>query len=164
MPLSMLSEVLALLVTVVLAGTTARANVPPPQLEVGLAHAFLKEPVDTSVNGFLINTGSKLLLIDPGTGGLFGPALGRLTANLTASGYQPEQVDEICITHTHGDQVGGLGADGQRVFPNAIVPASQTEADYWLSQAHMDAASKEEQGGFAASSYLYVPINYPVPH
>src|SRR5271154_6088961 len=67
-------------------------KVTPKQLDAGLASAFLKEPVDTSVNGFLINTGSKLVLIDTGAGILFGPSVGKLLSNLKASGYRPEQV------------------------------------------------------------------------
>ena len=63
-----------------------------------------------SVNAYLINTGSKLVLIDAGAGTLFGPTVGKLMANLKASGYQPEQVDEIYITHMHADHVGGLVA------------------------------------------------------
>jgi glyoxylase-like metal-dependent hydrolase (beta-lactamase superfamily II) len=88
------------------------------------------------------------VLIDTGAGTLFGPTLGKLVANLKASGYQPEQVDEIYITHMHGDHVGGLSVDGKTIFPNAVVRASQMEADYWLSQAHMDAAAKDAKEGY----------------
>src|ERR1700686_3560912 len=70
-------------------------NVTPKELDAALARSFLKDPVETSVNGFLINTGSKLVLVDTGTGTLFGPTLGKLSSNLKASGYRPEQVDEI---------------------------------------------------------------------
>jgi len=38
--------------------------------------------------------------------------------------------------------------DGKIAFPNATVRANQGEADYWLSQAHMDAAPKEKQGTY----------------
>jgi glyoxylase-like metal-dependent hydrolase (beta-lactamase superfamily II) len=126
-------------------------KVTPNQLDAGLASGFLKEPVDTSVNGFLINTGSKLVLIDTGAGIFFGPTVGKLLANLKASGYRPEQVDEIYITHMHLDHVGGLLLDGKIAFPNAIVRASQLEADYWLSQAHMDAAPKDSKEGFKSA-------------
>jgi glyoxylase-like metal-dependent hydrolase (beta-lactamase superfamily II) len=105
-------------------------HITPKEINDGLARSFQKDPVDTSVNGFLINTGKKLVLIDTGAGMLFGPTLGKLVANLKASGYLPEQVDEIYITHMHGDHVGGLSADGKMVFPNAVVRASQNEADY----------------------------------
>ena len=70
-----------------LTGTT------PAKVNAALAKQYLKAPVETSVNGFLVNTGSKLVLIDSGAAGLFGPTLGKLLANLRAAGYTPEQVD-----------------------------------------------------------------------
>jgi glyoxylase-like metal-dependent hydrolase (beta-lactamase superfamily II) len=112
----------------------------PAKVDQALAKSFLKSPVETSVNGYLINTGTKLVLVDTGAAGLFGPTLGKLLGNLKASGYQPEQVDEIYITHLHHDHVGGLLSGGQAAFPNAIVRVDRHEADYWLSQANMDKA------------------------
>jgi glyoxylase-like metal-dependent hydrolase (beta-lactamase superfamily II) len=132
-------------------------NTTPKQLDAALARAFLKDPVETSVNGFLINTGSKLVLIDTGAGTLFGPTLGKLLSNLQASGYRPEQVDEIYITHMHPDHVGGLSADGKLSFPNAIVRAAQQEADFWLSKAHMDAAPKDRKDGYQAAMNMLNP-------
>lgn len=120
----------------------------PKKVEAALARWKLATPVETSVNGYLLNTGGKLVLIDAGAGSLFGPTLGKLVANLKAAGYQPEQVDEIYITHMHPDHVGGLVADGKPVFPNAVVRADQRDADFWLSQANLDAAPKESKGFF----------------
>jgi glyoxylase-like metal-dependent hydrolase (beta-lactamase superfamily II) len=133
-------------------------GVKPAEVDKELAKSFLKNPVETSVNAFLINTGSKLVLIDTGAAGLFGPTLGRFAANLKAAGYQPEQVDEIYITHMHGDHVGGLTANGQRVFPNAVVRAQKQESDYWLSQANMDKNPAKADGfkGAMASLNPYV--------
>ena len=116
-----------------------------------LKRAFLTDPVETSVNAFLVNTGNKLVLIDAGTGNFFGPTLGNLVNNLKAAGYQPEQVDEIYITHMHADHVGGLVAGDQRVFPNAIVRADQREGDFWLSQANMDAAPADGKDFYKAA-------------
>lgn len=113
-----------------------------------LEHNFLKSPVETSVNAFLVNTGSKLVLIDTGAGGLFGPTLGNLLASLKAAGYQPEQVDEIYITHLHGDHVGGLGVLDKPAFPNAVVRMDKHDADYFLSKANLDKASAEAKGNF----------------
>jgi glyoxylase-like metal-dependent hydrolase (beta-lactamase superfamily II) len=104
--------------------------------------------VETSVNGYLINTGDKLVLIDAGAAGLFGPTLGNLVANLKASGYQPEQVDEIYITHMHADHVGGLMAGDKPAFPNAVVRADKLEGEFWLSQANMDKAPEAAKGFF----------------
>ncbi|MBC7731121.1 MAG: MBL fold metallo-hydrolase [Bacteriovorax sp.] len=113
-----------------------------------LARSFLKAPVDTSVNGYLINTGTRLVLIDSGAAGLFGPTLGNLAANLKAAGYQPEQVDEIYITHMHADHVGGLMNGDKLAFPNATVRADQRDADFWLSQANLDKAPADAKGFF----------------
>lgn len=113
-----------------------------------LAKRFLVSPLETSVNTFLVNTGSKLILIDTGAGALFGPTVGKLLANIKAAGYQPEQVDEIYITHLHPDHVGGLMKDGVIAFPNAIVRADRHDADFWLSQANMDQAPADSKGFF----------------
>jgi glyoxylase-like metal-dependent hydrolase (beta-lactamase superfamily II) len=113
-----------------------------------LARSFLKAPVDTSVNGYLINTGDKLVLIDTGAANLFGPTLGNLITNLKAAGYQPEQVDEVYITHMHADHVGGLMAGDKPAFPNATVRADKHDADFWLSQANLDKAPADAKGFF----------------
>jgi glyoxylase-like metal-dependent hydrolase (beta-lactamase superfamily II) len=124
----------------------------PGEAAQRFARARLEVPVETSVNGYLINTGTKLVLIDTGAAGNFGPTLGRLVANLRASGYQPEQVDEVYITHLHPDHVGGLvAADGQRAFPNAVVRADKADAAYWLSSENMQKAPKDAQGFFQAA-------------
>jgi glyoxylase-like metal-dependent hydrolase (beta-lactamase superfamily II) len=115
----------------------------PQKLDEDLSRSFLKNPVEASVNGFLINTGTKLVLVDTGSGTLFGPTVGKLAANLEASGYRLDQVDEIYITHMHPDHFGGLLKDGQRTFPNATVRAAQAEADYWLNKTKMAAAPAE---------------------
>ena len=135
-------------------------GITPAKARAALARAYLKPPVETSVNGYLVNTGSKLVLIDAGAAGLFGPTLGKLVGNLKASGYTPEQVDEIFITHLHADHVGGIAsADGKAVFPNATVRMDAKEAGFWLDQATMDkapAAMKDFFKGAMASMKPYV--------
>jgi glyoxylase-like metal-dependent hydrolase (beta-lactamase superfamily II) len=126
-------------------------NITAAKIRRALAKAYLKDPVEASVNAYLINTGSKLVLIDAGSGTLFGPTVGKLMTSLKASGYQPEQVDEIYITHMHADHVGGLIVGSQIAFPNAIVRADQREADFWLSKANMDAAPKDAKPFFESA-------------
>ncbi len=123
----------------------------PAKVDQALAQSFLSSPLETSVNAYLVNTGSKLVLIDGGAGGLFGPTLGKLLANLKASGYQPEQVDEIYLTHMHSDHVGGLAAGGQPAFPNAVVRADKHESDYWLSPANLAKAGADTKGYFVGA-------------
>ena len=123
-------------------------NAPPAKVLAALKRVHLKSPLETSVNAFLVNTGSKLVLIDAGAAGLFGPTLGILVKNLQAAGYQPEQVDEVYITHMHPDHVGGLMAGDKPAFPNAIVRADKHDADFWLSQANLDKAPEDSKGFF----------------
>jgi glyoxylase-like metal-dependent hydrolase (beta-lactamase superfamily II) len=132
-------------------------NVTPKQLDEDLSRSFIANPVEASVNGFLINTGTKLVLIDTGAGTFFGPTVGKLRDSLIASGYRPEQVDEVYITHMHLDHVGGLIKDGKMAFPNAVVRASQQEADYWLSKAKMAAAPADAKDGFANAQQALAP-------
>jgi glyoxylase-like metal-dependent hydrolase (beta-lactamase superfamily II) len=120
----------------------------PSKIRSALERNYMKDEVETSVNAFLVNTGSKLVLIDTGAAGLFGPTLGNLLANMRAAGYQPEQVDEVYITHMHGDHVGGLMAGTARAFPNATLRIDKRDTDYWLSEASMNAAPAEARGGF----------------
>lgn len=134
--------------TVALPVNTLLTNTTPAKVDAALARHGLKSPLETSVNGYLINTGAKLVLVDTGAAGLFGPTLGKLLANLKAAGYQPEQVDEIYITHMHPDHVGGLMAGDQRAFPNAVVRADKADADFWLSQANLDKAPADAKGFF----------------
>jgi glyoxylase-like metal-dependent hydrolase (beta-lactamase superfamily II) len=134
--------------TVMLPVDKILTNTTPAKVAAAFKKAGMALPAETSVNGYLVNTGSKLVLIDTGAAGLFGPTLGNLLANLKAAGYQPEQVDEIYITHLHPDHVGGLMAGDQRAFPNAVVRADQKDIDFWLSKKNFAAAPESSKGFF----------------
>lgn len=116
---------------------------PPANTLRALQHAYLGVPLETSVNAYLVNTGAKIVLVDTGTAGLFGPTAGRVVANLKASGYTPEQVDEIVITHMHGDHIGGASST---VFPNATLRLDKRDSDFWL------AAEQVAKGGDGAKA------------
>jgi glyoxylase-like metal-dependent hydrolase (beta-lactamase superfamily II) len=120
----------------------------PARLKAALERGYLGEMVETSVNGYLVNTGGKLVLIDTGAGPLFGPTLGSLVQNLRAAGYRPEQVDEVYVSHMHPDHVGGLMAGTARAFPNATLRIDKRDVDYWLSAANMNAAPESARGFF----------------
>ena len=132
-------------------------NTSPAKIQAALSRAYLKAPVETSVNGYLVNTGSKLVLIDAGAAGLFGPTLGNLVNNLKASGYQPEQVDEIYLTHLHPDHVGGVAADGRAAFPNAVLRVDKRDADFWLSKDNLDKAPEASKGFFQGAQASVKP-------
>jgi glyoxylase-like metal-dependent hydrolase (beta-lactamase superfamily II) len=129
----------------------------PEKTQQTLAAAHLAVPLETSVNTYLINTGSKLVMIDTGAAGLFGPTLGKLLANLKAAGYDASQIDEIYITHLHPDHVGGLLADGKAAFPNAIVRADKRDSDFWLSEVNKGKAPDANKGFFDGAMNATAP-------
>jgi glyoxylase-like metal-dependent hydrolase (beta-lactamase superfamily II) len=130
----------------------------PGQIQKALKAAYLSLPVETSVNAYLINTGSKLVLIDTGAAGSLVPTLGRLLLSLKAAGYQPEQVDEVYITHLHPDHAGGLvDASGKPAFPNATVRFDKRDAEFWLSPANLEKAPEGSKGFFRTAVQAVKP-------
>ncbi|RCS22586.1 MBL fold metallo-hydrolase [Phyllobacterium salinisoli] len=123
-------------------------NTTPDHVDAVLRSVFLESPVDLSVNAYLFNTGSRLILIDAGTGGLLGPRLGHLVANLRAAGYEPEQIDDVVLTHIHADHSGGLTHAGKPVFPNALVHVNKRDAEYWLDPANLASAPEAKKTSF----------------
>ena len=133
-------------------------NTTPAQVGSLLARSYLKAPVETSINAFLINTGSKLLLVDTGAGKLFGPdAAGRLVANLRKAGYQPEDVDAVLLTHIHVDHSGGLTVDGKAVFPNAVIHVDRHDLDFWMDPANAPKVAEPERPSFAQAAASFAP-------
>jgi glyoxylase-like metal-dependent hydrolase (beta-lactamase superfamily II) len=123
-------------VTVLWDGTVARQMDQVLSKPALVREAYQRDhqalPVAMSINTFLINTGSRLVLIDSGGGHFVGDRAGRLIANMRASGYRPEQIDSILLTHLHPDHCGGLSDSGRRVFPNALIHVNRRDLDYWL--------------------------------
>ena len=111
-------------------------------------HAVNDKGIQTSINAFLINTGDQLLMVDSGAASCFGTHLGSIYNNLKASGYQPEQVNGIFLTHLHPDHVCGISNNGVANYPNATLHISKTEYDYWLNPNTVKKLPKEKQAGF----------------
>ncbi|SDK46366.1 Glyoxylase, beta-lactamase superfamily II [Agrobacterium fabrum] len=122
-----------------------------------LSDAFLPESVPTSVNAFLVNTGDRLVLIDAGTGTYMGPSLGKLAANIEASGYKVDDIDDVVLTHIHTDHSGGLVSNGKRSFPNATLRVNEREAKFWLSADNTNAATGIVKQQFAEADQCVTP-------
>ena len=113
---------------------TLAHNAAPGEVEALTKKAFLTEPVENSSAAYLVNTGKVLILIDTGAGQMWDATLGKVVINLRASGYRPDQVDEVLITHLHFDHAGGLVDNGRAVFPNATIWVDKKEVDFWLGK------------------------------
>jgi glyoxylase-like metal-dependent hydrolase (beta-lactamase superfamily II) len=129
---------------------------PKEQLSAQLRKHFLPEAPELSVIAFVVNTGRKLVLIDTGLGTGMG-STPMVLQNLRAAGYRPEQVDEICITHMHGDHIGGLSDGTRRVFPNAVLHIDKADTDHWLSDAAMKAAPEDQRDGYVTAKAMVSP-------
>ena len=109
-------------------------------------------PIRLPVNTFLVNTGAKLVLIDAGGAKLLGPTAGRLPQCLAAIGVTVDQIDEVYITHMHGDHLHGtVTPEGGRLFPNAVIRIAKEDVDYWTSPAVEAAAPDNQKGRFVAA-------------
>ncbi len=133
-------------------------NISAEQVRTILGHANLKPQYEVSINTFLINSGSRLVLVDTGAGDLFGPKTGgKLVANLKAAGYEPSDLDAVLLTHIHADHSGGLMKDGKPVFPNTPIHVHKRDADYWLSTSNMEKAPDARKKTFQESISSFNP-------
>jgi glyoxylase-like metal-dependent hydrolase (beta-lactamase superfamily II) len=110
---------------------------------------------ETSINAFLIHTGSRLALIDAGAGSVF-PNGGHLAASLRAAGYRPEDITDVMLTHIHPDHSAGLTIKGKAVFPNATVHVQERDAAFWLD-ANNAAAYPQHAHAFAQARLDLAP-------
>ncbi len=101
-------------------------------------------------NPIVVNTGTKLVLIDTGYGPGIAPTVGLLPATLAAAGIDPKAIDIVLISHMHGDHILGLKTpDGALAFPNAEIKVPAVDWTYWMSDENMSKAPE----GFQKASF-----------
>ncbi len=111
------------------------------------------------ITALMVNTGSKLVLIDAGTAGMFTPTSASFMTNLAAAGFDPKQVDTIIVSHFHGDHINGIRPkDGQLVFPNAEIKVPEPEWAHWMDDGKMAATPEAARGNFNNSRRVFGPI------
>jgi glyoxylase-like metal-dependent hydrolase (beta-lactamase superfamily II) len=110
-------------------------NAKPADVQRALAAAGQPtDKVGLHCNSLLVDTGRELVLIDPGSGPHFGPALGKLVQNLRNAGVAPDAVDRLIITHAHPDHIWGtVDADFRAAFPKAQLHVPATEVAFWTA-------------------------------
>ncbi|NTA40126.1 MBL fold metallo-hydrolase [Agrobacterium salinitolerans] len=107
---------------------------------------FLKNPVEASINAFLIQSADRTVLVDTGSGELFGPGYGgKLLDSLASAGVKPQDVTDILITHIHTDHTGGLVRDGRPAFPNATVYVGAPDLKFFLDSSNARKTGYAEQ-------------------
>ena len=114
-------------------------NASGAQVDEALADAFLPPKVlPISFTALLVNTGSKLVLIDTGTAGQVTDTAGVMLDNLKIAGVEPSAIDTIVISHFHPDHIDGIKTkDGAKVFPNAEIKVPEPEWAFWMDDANM---------------------------
>ncbi|WLS05180.1 MBL fold metallo-hydrolase [Shinella oryzae] len=132
-------------------------NKAESELQKQLDANFLGTEPHVSINAFLINDGQRLVLVDAGTGTLFGPIAGKLISHLSNAGYQPSQIDAVVLTHIHADHTGGLTIEGKRQYPNADVHIAEREYDFWINRLTNVAHTPELEKDFASAKAALAP-------
>jgi len=108
--------------------------------QIVAANFLDKNDFTVDQNALVVNTGSKLVLIDTGMGfrKIYGPRTGYLLANLRGAGIDPASIDMVALSHAHPDHVWGLvGEDGKPNFPNAQIHITETDLEYWTDEAKL---------------------------
>jgi len=136
---------------------TLTNNVPPSEIARLEKRSKAVEPIESSSAAYLVNTGRSLILVDTGSGQMWDESLGKVVTNLKLSGYSPDQVDMVLITHLHFDHAGGLVFQGRAVFPNATVWLNKREADFWLNKANRDKAPEAMRPWFDKAMAAVAP-------
>lgn len=115
-------------------------------------HAVNDKGVQTSVNAFLLNTGDRLVLIDTGAASCFGEHLGSVVKNLEQAGFKTSEINDVLLTHLHPDHACGITKNGEAVFPNATVHASEDEANFWLDPKQVDKVPQAKREGYLTTA------------
>ena len=123
-------------------------NATKDEVNAALDAAFLERDFYAGpYNPIVINTGTKLALVDTGTGDEGFKSSkginGRLPISLAAAGIDPASIDAVIISHYHGDHINGLiKADGLLAFPNAEILVPAAEHKFWMDDGEMSRATK----------------------
>ncbi len=124
-------------------------GVTPDEFATLLQAAHLApESHRSAVNAFLIDIGDRRILVDAGTGEIFGPTLGQLPSVMQALGIDPASIDTLVFTHLHGDHIGGTVSPAGNPFANAALHVASADVDFWTSEEIQAQAPEAFQSAF----------------
>jgi glyoxylase-like metal-dependent hydrolase (beta-lactamase superfamily II) len=129
-------------------------NVPKDQALAAAEAAYMpKGMITVPFSPVVINTGSKLVLIDTGFPAGAGPTIGLLQANMAAAGIDPKAIDMVILSHLHPDHINGVkNADGSLAFPNAEVKAPAVDWAFWMNDDNMAKAPNQMMKDYYANT------------
>jgi glyoxylase-like metal-dependent hydrolase (beta-lactamase superfamily II) len=140
-------------ITVVTDGATTRPladgfviNQKKEDVNAALARAYLeKDKLTIPYSPIVVNTGSKLVVIDTGTSEAnfeaSKGAAGQFHGNLKAAGIDRNAVDVVVISHFHGDHINGLLTPDQKPsFGSAEIMVPAAEWKYFMDDGEMSRA------------------------
>ena len=129
-------------------------NVPKEQALAAAEAAYMpKGQITVPFNPVVVNTGSKLVLIDTGYGPGIGPTVGLLPTHMAAAGIDPKAIDIVVLSHLHPDHINGVKtADGAIAFPNAEIKAPAPDWAFWMSDDNMGKAANDMMKGYFANT------------
>ncbi len=116
--------------------TYSGSTILPPE-------ALPPERMSVPYVAMLVDTGSTRVLMDAGAGTL-GPNTGRLQESLASTGFSPEDVHTVVLSHAHPDHIAGV-----QQFPNAAVVMMRSEFEFWTAaetQAKLEAGEMYRLG------------------
>jgi glyoxylase-like metal-dependent hydrolase (beta-lactamase superfamily II) len=130
-------------------------NAPKDEVSAVLvANHSAPDKVTQAYTPIVVNTGSKLVVIDTGTGlGAYQQskgAMGQFHGNLAAAGIDKDAVDVVIISHLHGDHINGLlTTDNKLAFANAEILMPALDIKFWSDDANAARFPDPIKGQFA---------------
>jgi glyoxylase-like metal-dependent hydrolase (beta-lactamase superfamily II) len=101
----------------------------------------------------LVDTGSVRILLDTGAGSL-GPRTGRFMDSLAATGFTPDDIHTVVVSHAHPDHIANL-----RQFPCAAMVMTRKEFEFWTaSETEAKLAAGELYGLGALEQLMAVSV------
>lgn len=123
------------------------------QVEQAAVAQFVARPsgVRFVFNQFLIEDGTRRILLDTGPAGSIGQT-GSLPQALATVGLRRDQIDAVIVTHMHQDHMGGLVVGGQKNYPNAELYIDRRDITHWTDPAKRAGAPDYLQESFRMSA------------